>query len=60
MHLLEFLIDNNLLETYGNYAYLIDAVLIFILAIPVLLFITLILHLIYRGIGGWGSVFGCL
>lgn len=49
-------VKNNLLETYGNYAYFIEAVLIFTLAIPMLLFITLILHLIYRGIGGRGSV----
>jgi len=49
-------VKNNLLETYGNYAYFIEAVLIFTLAIPMLLFITLILHLIYRGIGGLGSV----
>lgn len=47
---------NNLLETYGNYAYTIEVVLIPTLAIPMLLFITLILHLIYRGIGGRGSI----
>jgi len=49
-------VKNNLLGTYGNFAYLIEVVQIFILAIPFMLFITVILHLIYRGIGGRGSV----
>jgi hypothetical protein len=49
------LVKNNLLDLYGVYAYLIEAVLIFAFAILVLLFLTLFLHLIYRLIGGQGS-----
>jgi hypothetical protein len=49
-------VRNNLFELYGVYAYLIEAVLIFAFAIPILLFLTLLLHLIYRVIGGQGSV----
>jgi hypothetical protein len=47
---------NNLLGLYGAYAYVVEAVLIFAFAIPILLFLTLLLHLIYRAIGGQGSV----
>lgn len=47
---------NNLFELYGAYAYLIEAVLILAFAIPILLFLTLLLHAIYRLIGGQGSV----
>jgi hypothetical protein len=50
------LVKNSLLDLYGAYAYLIEAVLIFVFAISLLLFLTLLLHLIYRLIGGQGSV----
>ncbi len=50
------LVKNNLLDLYGAYAYLIESVLIFAFAIPILLFLTLLLHLSYRLIGGKGSV----
>lgn len=50
------LVKNNLLDFYGAYAYLIEAVLIFAFAIPILLFLTLLLHVIYRLIGGQGPV----
>ncbi len=50
------LVKNNLLGLYGVYAYLIEAVLIFAFATLVLLFLTLFLHLVYRLIGGQGSV----
>jgi len=50
------LVKNNLLTPYGAYTYLIEAVLIFAFAILILLFLTLLLHVIYRLIGGQGSV----
>ena len=49
------LVKNNL-SSYGAYAYLIEATLIFALAVPILLFLTLLLHLVYRLIGGRGSI----
>jgi len=50
------LVKNNFLNFYGAYAYLIEAVLIFAFAVLNLFFLTLFLHLIYRLIGGQGSV----
>ena len=50
------LVKNNLFKPYGAYSHLIEVVLIFAFAIPILLFLTLILHVIYRLIGGQGSV----
>jgi hypothetical protein len=50
------LVKHNLFNVYGAYAYIIESVLIFAFAIPILLFLTLLLHLIYRVIGGQGSV----
>jgi hypothetical protein len=50
------LVRNSLLDLYGAYAYLIEVVLIFALAIPILLFLTLLLHGVYRLIGGHGTV----
>ncbi|MFQ6064819.1 MAG: YIP1 family protein [Candidatus Bathyarchaeia archaeon] len=50
------LVKDNLLGLYGVYVYVIEAFLIFAFAIAVLLFLTLLLHLIYRLIGGQGSV----
>jgi len=48
-------VKNNL-QTYGFLAYILEAVLIFALAISILLFLTIFLHLLYRIIGGQGSV----
>jgi hypothetical protein len=45
-----------LLSSHGVYAYLIEAVLIFGSAVSILLLLTLLLHLVYRLIGGQGSV----
>jgi len=50
------LVKDGLSDLYGAYAYLIEAVLIFAFAIPILLFLTLLLHAIYRLIGGRGPV----
>jgi len=50
------LVKNNLFAFYGAYAYFIEAVLIFVFAIPTLLFLTLLLHVIYRLMGGKGPV----
>jgi len=50
------LVKNNFLDFYGAYAYLIEAVLIFAFAVLNLCFLTLFLHLIYRLIGGQGSI----
>jgi hypothetical protein len=46
----------NSLQTYGFLASILEAVLIFALAIPILLFLAIFLHIIYRIIGGQGSV----
>lgn len=50
------LVKHSMVDLYGAYAYLIEAILIFVFAIPILLFLTLLLHLIYRLIGGKGSI----
>jgi len=50
------LVKGSLLDLHGAYAYPIEAILIFVFAISILLFLTLFLHLIYRLIGGQGSV----
>jgi hypothetical protein len=47
-------VKSSLVNLYGAYAYLLESVLIFTFAIPILLFLTLLLHLIYRLIGGEG------
>jgi hypothetical protein len=47
-------VKNSLLQAYGSSAYIIEAMLIFALAIPILLFLTVFLHLLYRAIGGQG------
>jgi hypothetical protein len=49
------LVKSSLIISYGAYAYMIEALLIFALAIPILLLLTLLLHLVYRLIGGQGS-----
>ena len=46
------LVKRSLVDLYGSYAYPIEAPLIFAFATPILLFLTLLLHLIYRFIGG--------
>jgi hypothetical protein len=50
------ILKSNLLSSYGIYAYLIEAILIFGFAVLILLILTLILHLVYRLIGGQGPV----
>jgi hypothetical protein len=50
------LAKNNFFDSYGSYAYLIEAALIPAFAISILLFSTLLLHLIYRLIGGQGPI----
>ena len=50
------LLKSSLLDFYGVYAYFIEAVLIFAFSILFLVFLTLLLHVVYRGIGGCGSV----
>jgi len=47
---------NKLINTYGVISYLIEAVLTLAFSIPILLSLTLILHFIYRIIGGEGSI----
>jgi hypothetical protein len=50
------IVKTNLLQNYGPIAYIFEIMLIFAFAIPILLFLTVFLHLIYRLIGGQGSV----
>jgi len=50
------LVENNLLKAYGSAAYLIEPFLIFAFAFTMLLFLTALLHVIYRLIGGQGRV----
>ncbi len=45
-----------LLDSYGSVAFLVEPVLIFAFAVPILLFLTVFLHVVYRLIGGQGSV----
>jgi hypothetical protein len=49
-------LKNSLLQTYGALAYVLEAILIFAFAIMILLFLTIFLHLVYKAIGGQGSV----
>lgn len=49
-------LKNGLLDSYGVYAYLVEAVLIFGFAVSILPLLALILHLVYRLIGGRGPV----
>jgi hypothetical protein len=50
------IVKNNFLQTYGSIAFVFEPILIFALAIPILLFLTVFLHLLYRIIGGQGSI----
>jgi len=50
------IVKNLLIPVCGAYAYLIEPLLIFAFAIPLLFFIALILHVTYRLIGGEGSI----
>jgi len=49
-------VKNHFLGSYGAFAYLLEVALILAFAIPVLLLLTLLLHLIYRLIGGQGPI----
>jgi len=49
-------VKDNLLEVYGAYAYMVEVFLILAFAVLFLFFLTLFLHVIYRVIGGEGSV----
>jgi len=49
-------VKNYLLDSYGSFALLVEPVLIFAFAVPMLLFLTVLLHVVYRLIGGQGSV----
>jgi len=49
-------VRNNLVPLYGSYAYMLEPFIIFAFAVPVLLLLTLILHVTYRLIGGQGSI----
>jgi hypothetical protein len=46
----------NLIEVYGTYAYFVEAALIMILSLPILVSLTVLLHVVYRLIGGQGSI----
>jgi hypothetical protein len=50
------IVKDNLLQTYGQIAFVFEAVMIFALAFPILLFLTVFLHLLYRAIGGKGFI----
>jgi hypothetical protein len=50
------IVNRSFLQTYGPIAFALEAILIFAFAIPILLFLTMLLHLIYRIIGGQGSI----
>ena len=50
------IVKNNLLQTYGSIVFVLEAILIFAFAIPILFFLTILLHLVYRLIGGQGSI----
>jgi len=50
------LVKHNLLDRFGAYAYVLEGGLVFVFSLPFLVFLTLLLHLIYRLIGGQGSI----
>jgi len=50
------LLKKSLFRSYGAHAYLIEAVLIFAFAVLILLLLTSFSHLVYRLIGGQGSI----
>ena len=50
------LVNASLVETYGTYAYVVEAVLIMILSLLMLMLLTVFLHVVYRLIGGQGSI----
>jgi len=47
---------NHLINTYGILSYIIEGILILVFSFPILLSLTLILHFVYRLIGGKGSI----
>ncbi len=48
--------ENQLINTYGTLSYIIEGILILVFSVPILLSLTLILHFVYRLIGGEGSI----
>jgi hypothetical protein len=50
------IVTNQLINTYGVLSYIIEGILILVFSVPILLSLTLILHLVYRLIGGEGSI----
>ena len=50
------IVKDNFIQTYGQIAFVFEAVMIFALALLILLFLTVFLHLLYRVIGGQGSI----
>jgi len=50
------IINDSLLQTYGSVAFILEAMLIFAFAIPIMLFLTVLLHLLYRLAGGRGPI----
>jgi len=50
------LVKNSLLQTYGPTAFILEATLISTFAIPILFFLTVLLDLLYRLIGGQGPI----
>jgi hypothetical protein len=49
-------VKNSLIPLYGASAYLIEAVMIFLLSVLILVFLTAFIHVIYKIIGGTGPV----
>jgi hypothetical protein len=49
-------LKNQLIDTYGALSYIIEGVLILAFSVPILLSLTLILHIVYRLMGGEGSI----
>ncbi|MBS7614706.1 hypothetical protein KEJ18_03115 [Candidatus Bathyarchaeota archaeon] len=47
---------DSLVPLYGDYAYMFETVLIFVLSLLILVFITLFLHAVYTIIGGSGPI----
>jgi len=50
------LVKRNLISTYGVYAYVAEPFLIFGFSIPILVFLVVFLHAVYRLIGGEGPL----
>ena len=50
------LTEKHLLPTLGNWAYVVEALLILVLSLIVLLFMTVFLHVVFRILGGKGPI----